>query len=314
MNIVVVGTSYTLFLYLLYSKTWRNDTFVFGECVDEIFLQRLGAKTLFYQKPIRSMSEKIKFLKYLFRMVLFVRVHRSLCVYGNDHIPQAIPFLENGFIVLEEGWANYEHGFAERWQKEHAHCKWPLSIFKKYIPLGYDNAVKQIVLTGMQSVPDRLKEKVFLVNLETLWNKKTSEERREILRVFGMEDDVEGTHERILYLSQPFLHPGTSVLEEDVLRHFRGVVEAYGEKNVVVKPHPFDKFAYKKYFHDIRQIPRECPVEVLLLRKDSYKKILTWPTCSANMRLPRDIPVEYYDVDFREKLPSTYFSLEYLRQ
>lgn len=43
---------------------------------------------------------------------------------------------------------------------------------------GYEENIKKIYLTGITFIPDKIKEKVEIINLKELWKKKKLEEKK----------------------------------------------------------------------------------------------------------------------------------------
>lgn len=207
------------------------------------------------------------FLKFTYYSSRFLSKN-NLEVWGADHILGAKYFLRRfPFFLIEDGTANYELKSYTR--------SWKNKLFS--IPVfGLYKNVKKVYLTQKESIPEPIKDKVEIININTLWNKKTDEEKVRILEMFNFhikEVDVLVSKKTILY-TQP-LSEDNVLTEEEKISLYNKIISKYDISDLVIKPHPREKTDYKEVFKDIYVFKSNIPSELLDLLNIKFDKVIT---------------------------------------
>lgn len=75
----------------------------------------------------------------------------------------------NKFILLEDGTQNYEKSTYKRSLKNRLFSIPVFGVYKN---------VEKIYLTGLAPIPEEIKDKVEIINLKELWNKKVRKKKK----------------------------------------------------------------------------------------------------------------------------------------
>lgn len=110
-----------------------------------------------------------------------LNIHNTTYVYGADHITGSKFFLKRyNFLLIEDGTTNYNTKSYVRSLKN--------KLFS--IPAyGMYKNVSKIYLTKNENIPECIKHKVEIIDIQREWNKKTDHEKREILELLNVNND-----------------------------------------------------------------------------------------------------------------------------
>lgn len=219
-------------------------------------------------------------------------------IYGNDDLSYSY-FKRKGYILIEDGLINY--------QKKIKFNK--IDIIKKIIKLenpfyqsfGYSKNVKNIYLTGLAPIPNEIKDKVKLINLKELWNKKAKREKNEILNIFGFNDKIiENLKNKneILY-TQP-LSEDAVITETEKIDIYAKIIKNYKKETLVIKQHPREKTDYKKIFTNVEVLNQVFPAELFNLLDIKFKKAITLFSTAALS--DKNIKVDFYGTEVHPKI------------
>lgn len=266
-KICVVDTVYSLLLYLLYNPSWENDTeFYCGDTLPKEIREKLCFNVVKYPQS------RIGRILFRFRFDIILKCLLAGEVYGQDHLPISQLFLKNGFILIEDGLANYCLDGIKKGNT--------FSFAGKYIyglkqTKGLSKKVRKILLTGMQTIPESISKKVELIDIKSLVMKSDMDK---IFSLFGVSRGI--LHENtILVLTQPLTESKKGLSVAQQLSIYKKVIEEYNPYNVVIKPHPRDICDYTSL--GVNVLSPFFPVELLLFNKQSIDVLVTLWSSSA---------------------------------
>lgn len=218
---------------------------------------------------------------------------RNKQVIGCDHIMGGKFFLRrNPFILLEDGTENYKE---DNYKRSLRNKLFSIPIFGMY------KTVKKIYLTGLGSIPNQIKEKVEVLNLKELWNKKNKLEKEKILEIFQInKEEIEVLKKRkIILYTQPLSEDGI-ITEEEKVSLYEKILKNYDINNIMIKIHPREKTNYKKLFPKVEIIRKKIPSEILYLLDIKFYKAVT--IFSSAALIDKSIEIDFYGTEINKKL------------
>lgn len=301
-NIGIFGNLYSVLLYLLLKdKTSISKT---------LFLVEKDLKNLNVKyKKIFFKNAKIKIFILLQRITILLKCfylekkYRLVGkrVYGNDHIPIAFYFLRKyDFYVIEEGLANYE-------KLEKVKERPKLYYFSK---LGRTKQVKKVYLTGISGIPLEIKKKVEIIDIKKLWNKKTENEKENILKIFNLDKlNLSQKESRYILLTQPLSEDGY-ITEREKIKLYKKIIEKYPSRKIIIKKHPREKTKYEKVFQDITILSDTFPAEIFTLLGIEFEKVITlFSTSVFNFNFKN---IDFYGTEVHPNLLKKFGSMDHI--
>lgn len=299
MNLVIENTLYSLLIYFLITRNISDSRIIF---LDNIKLKKINnlyivGKLSYKKNPFIYYLRVLKMNLYVFYHIIR---YKDIRLYGNDDLNYLGFFKCKNFFVLEDGGVNYSY------KKSSKNIKFILRDFMKlrnpfYAPFGYSEKVKKIYLTGLAPIPEEIKDKVEIINLKELWNKKSDVEKEEILNIFGFDKNIVNNIKNRKYIlyTQP-LSEDEILLESEKIELYSKILEKYDKNYVVLKKHPREKTDYKKIFPDIEVMDQVFPAELLTLLDIHFEKAITIFSTAA---LTDDkVQVDFYGTEIHPKL------------
>lgn len=295
-NIACFGNIYSLLVYLLITnRTLRKETLFILENLRMIL-------------PYKAFTFKGKhsyFLEFFLVVIIFFAkliIKNNILIYGQDHllIGNKLLLFKN-FYLIEDGSMSYSTILVDYFAKRQGIKKIIDTIFQRKKMLGRDSAVKKIYLTGLAPIPEEIKNKVEIINLKELWNKKSDVEKEEILNIFGFDKNIVNNIKNRKYIlyTQP-LSEDEILLESEKIELYSKILEKYDKNYVVLKKHPREKTDYKKIFPDIEVMDQVFPAELLTLLDIHFEKAITIFSTAA---LTDDkVQVDFYGTEIHPKL------------
>lgn len=143
---------------------------------------------------------------------------------------------------------------------------------------GLADNVTKIYLTGILPIPTIVKDKVELINLKSLWMKKTVQQQNEILHIFNLDSFNPDTFKKFdtLLITQPFSEMSNGrVSEQAKIDIYRKLISEYEEEKVLIKTHPGEKTDYTKYFPNACVLTIPCPLELFMLVNCHVNRAIT---------------------------------------
>lgn len=151
---------------------------------------------------------------------------------------------------------------------------------KDYKRFGLSDKIKKIYLTGILPIPNLIKDKVEIININEIWSNLSQEAKKEILEVFNVDIEkfqiFDEEDEKILLLTQP-LSEDEIITEEEKIKIYREIIEKQNGRKIYIKAHPREKTNYGDIFKElnIKIIENGFPIELLLLLNINFSKVIT---------------------------------------
>ena len=307
-RICVVDTVYTLFLYLLNFGYNPNDIFIFSNGVPKkvrnninhiyfpdikLFHSKDSLFKWFYKNLVNAIKQVYGVLR--LRCIIFFKTRsKQVEVYGQGHLTFSYPLyeFENSYII-EDGLGNYLD--LKQPTKINPILNKIANFFGIYVfnlqeGFGTHENIKKVYLTK-NNFPLEIKNKVEVMDMDNLWDLKSSDEKKELLKLFNLNNIDEFGDNLVLLLTEPFSEHNLLPFDEEI-----GIYKMFVSKypDIIIKPHPREKKDYSKLFPNIQVINVPFPVELLKYVGINIDKIVT--ICStAALNLVNDCEIEIYD-------------------
>lgn len=297
MNLFFFRTKWALLLYILHTKEWENTFYCFNwESEVPDYFRNNNIKYFVYRKKNVSKIILIKaFTRLLdeFRYLFFIRKmqgHDALHYFGDDDSNLSKPFVRNGFVVVEDGLANYIPENVQYLQEMGlAGCDC------KYKIMGSDPIITKVLLSGAFIVPSVLEKKAVIVDVKRCWQEKSEIEKIKILSVFNTTaEELKKYKADYVLLTQNYDSYNITTQENEFSR-YQKILKNYPFGKVLIKPHPASTFNYKRYFPDYEVIPQGIPFELMALYNEY--KVLICINSTAAFTVPGDKRIDLYDLD-----------------
>ena len=225
----------------------------------------------YYRQQLKNLPQIIKVIK-----------EKGYEVFGADHIFSFSNFFINeGINVIEEGFSNYtpkdelfrQNGFGTVKYFVNKMLLFQWKSFS-YEPYGYDKRSKSLYLTGMLPVPNELKKKAKLIQIEDLWSDKKN---KDINTLFSFDPSVYDG--KIVLLTQTLSEDGACT-EKQKIKMYREIVRKYDD-NIIIKKHPREETNYEISIPGVYVDKGMYPIELLVLNGVNIKKAVTINSTAA---------------------------------
>ena len=289
---IYVKSKYTFLLSLIkfYNKKEKVVYFLEEIDIDGLNLANLNVIILNNFKKGNYLLKKYK--KWEISNNLLKKLNEIEEIYLQDHITYSQFFLNN-FIrkiyLLEEGILNYndnilKNEFEKKIEKVRIFHNIKKSIIEKikkdYKRFGLSEKIEKIYLTGLLPIPNLIKNKVEIININELWNNLSQKGKKEILDVFNIEIEkiqiFDKDDKKNLLLTQP-LSEDKIITEKEKIEIYREIIEKQNVRKIYIKAHPREKTNYKEVFKNfnIEVIENTFPIELFLLLNIKFDKVIT---------------------------------------
>ena len=274
-TIVYLPNPYALLQYYLLAPCKEEETlFFFHEKFPVSIVQRIsGAKILSEKRKFRCAS--------LLTIYWFALRNRNLPVYlgGGLHFTNLFIRLFKHLFYLEDGTLSYEAVTEPEYQvTKKEKVRWRRWMYgDTYPPFGLADGVECIYLTGILPIPDIILPKTKVIDLKSLWQRKSPTKKKRILDVFMFEENTLELMKACdtLLLTQPFSEYSLVFTESDKIEVYRRLLAGQDESKVLIKVHPYEKTDYSVYFPSAQILNTPCPLELLLLQEITLHKVIT---------------------------------------
>lgn len=312
-KILITNTLYSLFIFLLVKKEKiENYKCIFGNDISSI---KFGKKIKNYRNKYifkGKLNWLIEIYEYLY--IRYLVGFNTKEIIGQDHIRLGNKCLFfNNFTLLEDGTLSYEIKNIEI-SKNRVKKFIKEKIFGMYQTHGIHENVKKIYLTGLAPIPKEIEHKVELINLKELWNKKSFEEKEEILDIFSFDKNIEEKIKGrdIILFTQP-LSEDDVITEEEKINIYKEIVKKYPKEKLIIKTHPREKTNYKERFKDYLVLDNPFPFEILNLLEVKFSKGVTLFSTAA-LSLGEDVEVDFYGTEVHPKIFNRFGSCDNLKK
>lgn len=286
-NICLVTTVYSFFLYLLLKRYNENDIFIFTGW----FPKEVSKNVKHIQMPpvifkgkkfaeLNSISgiwkNIVGFIGYLYgylklRILLFIKTFNcDVEVYGHAQTPFSYIFFENeNSNIIEDGLENYiaqickPHKINPMIDSILHFCG--IYFLNQCECYGTHEYIKNIYLTNEHENP-LIKDKVKIIDIDTLWSNLTKNEQKNILQIFNIDlNKIYFKKDLVIILTQPLSESDYDITLDEELTIYKNMIEKFKNENVIIKPHPRDLKNYQEIFPDVEIIDRFFPIELMNL-------------------------------------------------
>lgn len=310
-KIIIENTQYSIMLYLLLIDNWKEDIFILSDIFDKNFIEnfRKICKKVYIVYPTSIKQNFISYYMAIFKLYIFlikIKLKNNIEIYGNDNLTYSL-LKKVGYILLEDGIVNYQKLIKQNFKRKIINLIKLKNPF--YNPYGYSKYVKKIYLTGLAPIPKEIKDKVEIINLKELWNKKSDKEKEEVLNIFGFNNEIINNlkgKNKILY-TQPLSEDGI-ISENEKIKLYRQIVKNYDEKELIIKKHPREKTDYKTIFIKAEVLNQSFPAELFDLLDIKFKKAIT--IFSTAVLSDKEIEIDFYGTEIHPKLIGRFGSME----
>lgn len=299
-NSCYVNGSYPLLLFLLInSKNNLDDTFFFlGRGVPENIAKNI--KNSWHLNAY--FKKKNKLIKYFEIYSLFKKLEKFIEkeklkekeMYLLDSVSYSQFFLNHidKCYLLEDGLENYNVNFLELADREQPKLKRIKNIRDRFLKrtkinykiLGLSDKIQKIYLTGLTTIPSKIKDKVEIVKIKEIWDNLSFSKKEEILKIFNFDieklEKIKKLENKILIITQP-LSEDNILTEEEKIELYREMIKNYSEKDIVIKRHPREKTNYKISFPEAEIIEEKFPLEILSFLGIRFKEVITMFSTAA---------------------------------
>lgn len=287
-NIILTGTSYTTLLGMLYLKDWKNSLFIMERFVPEVVvrnMQERGIWCLYERQPVQYYDLCYVISEYARK--------RHIPVWGHDHMKLSRAFLTNGIRVLEDGLGNYKYSYAKRHMivLDEGRC---------YMPMGYDDLVSKVVLTGQFPLPEEIVDKIEVVSPSLLWGNRGAAEKKEIAGIMGfpyeeIEQEIEAG-KTIIFMTEPHVSGGEMWMEEEQqIKMYRHILSNYQKSQIMIKPHPGDHINYAEKMPEYYVLKGQFPIQMIAWFGIKIEKYIVMNHSSCLNLLKETSRVDVYD-------------------
>lgn len=307
-----------LLIFLLLANLERdNITYITYEG-KEGALEKLAGKKVILEKnkmyaknPIFNRFKMAGYIKDIRNELapLLTRIEEGQAkLYGMDNLELGRRvFYRERINVIEEGTLNYmpykaaPSGFKEKVQKLISSI---YGLSERKVVMGYGDKVEKVYLTSSlcEEIPQGLKDRAEVIDIQELWDKKSEREKCLIKRAFNFNDEIfeKISGESIMLFTQPMSEDG--ILSEDrKMELYSKVLEKYPNKSIIIKPHPREKTDYSKYFPECYVMKEKYPVELLAVMGIKLERVVTLFS-TAVFGFEKGVAIDFYGTEVDEKL------------
>lgn len=287
-NIILTGTSYTALLGMLYLEDWKDSLFIMERFVPEAVVRKMQ------EMGIRCLYERqsVQYYDLCYVIAEYAR-QRHIPVWGHDHMNLSRAFLSNGIRVLEDGLGNYKYSYAARHMIV-------LDEGRRYMPMGYDDLVSKVVLTGQFPLPEEIADKIEVVSPSLLWGNRGAADKKEIAGIMGFPyQEIEreiATGKNIIFITEPHVSGGEMQMEEEQqINTYRQILSGYPQSQIMIKPHPCDYINYAERMPEYCVLEGQFPIQMIAWFGIKIEKYIVMNHSSCLNLLKETSRVDVYD-------------------
>lgn len=321
-NICLVNTVYSLFLYFLINGYNENDIFIFTFLMPKDISKNLkniqtprvafidGAKMAHLNSINGIIQNIVGYLRYFYgylklRIILFAKTfNKEVSVYGHAQTPFSYMFYENkNSNIIEDGIMNYYYPIIETHQINPIIDK-ILHICGIYFlsaneALGSHKNIKNVYLTQNFNHP-LIKDKIKIINIKESWENIPKDQQQNILNIFNINSKVETYNNKktTLILTEPLSDENLMTLNEE-LNIYKELMNKFKDYKIIIKPHPRDKKNYKEIFKNVEILDKNFPIELLNLI--GFKPTIVSSIVSTALLNFKDSEIYVYDGEIKNK-------------
>lgn len=286
-NICLVNTVYSLFLYFLINGYDENDIFIFtsympkeiSDNIECIRLPHVAFVDGFRMDSLNSvrgiLNNILGYSRYFYgyfklRILIFIKTfNKNVKIYGHAQTPFSYMFYENeNSNIIEDGIMNYT------WEIYETHKINPfvdkiLHIFGVYFlkaneALGSHKNIKNVYLTQENNNP-LIKDKVKQIDIKKSWNSIPIDERNKILSIFNINLEFSIFNQKTVLILTGAWYTENLLSFEEEITIYKEIINKFRGYEIIIKPHPRDCINYKEIFKDAEILDKTFPIEILTI-------------------------------------------------
>jgi len=229
-------------------------------------------------------------------------------IYGQDNLRITAPLVvSRTMTVLEDGLANYTLSLPNYFFRK-IFLRLLIGPMAGTSCLGYSKYVNKLILTGLAPIPDVLRNKVFLIDINKLWKKKNISSQQFILDIFDIDDKILDSFSKIktILFTQP-LSEDKIMSEEEKIKLYKDIIP---DTHIAIKPHPREKTDYKNIFPESEILESKIPIELLTLNGIVFEKVYTIFSTSV-LGFPYKCEIHFTGTTIHPALKNKFGIIEY---
>lgn len=275
-RIIVLSSVYTMLLCMLYFKDWEKSIFICGGGIPRVIIKNLKKNGIIC---IGEGDGNYIIDTNILQCISRYAERNRIPFFGNDDPPEAGYFVQQNFTVVEDGNYNYQPETV----MSMGNVQRITASGELYVPFGFNRFIKHILITGKHPVPSIIKKKVKTIRIQTLWNQKPQKEQDKILDIYSfprkkIEEQLKKGRDCLLLGVSSSLK-GLCSPEQEIAM-YKDIIEPYGQKRFIIKPHHQNIVEFKKFFPNSFVLPKEFPIDIVKLLGMEFHRVIG-ANCSA---------------------------------
>ncbi len=310
-RVMITGTIYNLFIYLMYSTKEEIDStyFFFTDGIPRSIGNQLNC--FYFTK--RGIRGRLRFIE---RIYTHLTRHwrwpflRTANIFGQDHLFFSSPLIgSRGMTIIEDGTASYLD--TRRKSKHKSKLKSMLYGSRITEPRsGESLRDDKVILTGIGITPDAIKDKTEIIDINALWSIKNPEYREWLLSIFNLKrSHLNDLQQRSTLLLVQNLE-SYGVPEDVIVDVYRKMVDNIPSQDLVIKPHPSSSIDYEHYFPEAYVFKEKIPMEIITLMGVKFKDVYTVSTTAA-LSMPKSVNVHFLGTSVHPLIEKAIGRMEY---
>ena len=312
-DLFIAPSIYTLFLYLLINKDWKEGDFVLSDRIPLVIHDSLrknagcfvysymGFKRVNYLKRLWVSNKEYFRYKKVFHKREYERV------WGNDDFTPSYLYRNQGMILVEDGNFNAEtRGFIKKRQRQHDVFLLPYWfhwVFKRYTTYGWSDQVEAIWHTPSVELPGEIRHKGRLFEMEDLWRNLSAEKRAAILKVFGISQEF---IDHVNDYNTVLLTQDLPIPDEDKICIYKRMTEGMDMSKVLIKTHYAETTDYASVFPEATVIKMPVPMQLFSLIGYSPKKVMTISSSAVAPFIKDDVELVFLGTEVDPRIAAKY--------
>ena len=312
-DLFIAPSIYTLLLYLLINKEWKEGDFVLSDRIPLVIHDSLRKNSGCYVYSYMGFK-RVSYLKRLwisnkeyfkYRNIFKNREYKR--VWGNDDFTPSYLYRHQGMILVEDGNFNAETiSFIKKRQIQHDVFLLPYWfhwIFKNYTTYGWSKEVKTIWHTPSVQLPEPIRYKGLLFTIEDLWSNKSKEDQLDILKVFGINQDfIDNVNDfQTVLITQDLPIP-----DEDKIHIYKQMTEGMDMSKVLIKTHYAETTDYASVFPEATVIKMPVPMQLFALIGYEPKKIMTISSSAVAPFIKEGVDLVFLGTEIDSRIAAKY--------
>jgi len=285
-NIIVVNSAYSFLILLLHKGRFNvKDTLLISSSTLPKYITEHFPYYLKVEKLPKSKLRKVLFflwykIKYFLLKVSLKLKSKNINFYGCDHYFFSDLLTVGKYTLIEDGLINYSFDKIKM-----------NPLYKIFIqsPYGISVQCKEIILTGIDKIPNNIKDKVKIFSIEK------SKYLKDIDFYFKINifDNNENNINSWVLITQGF-DEFNWCDEKEKIKLYKTILKEenfnFSQDRLYIKPHPRETTDYKSYFPNAIILQHDIPLEIYRIKEVVFDCAITiYSTAIFNINAKRKI-------------------------